>query len=422
LKFQIIILILISLLWQIGIGQDLEEISPKPNRPKQTHVMELQLPKISNEVLATDQIEESALERASNTYKKEEYLNAIIRQQYYQTITTNHWSKYFNEDSWKRNVQKWRYWTQLRNYLSGNDKNVLVIRTPESMPIEEEIARIDPDRFKLDDSILPENYRDTAQEGTNLDETLALMNRDSLFEWETDNQDLVIAQYSETKNDEVILKDKSNTELEIKEKQPEIKETTLKAVKKSNIESTPPKVQDPIMENTEVRTTATEPTAVQTPVHSNTGSTPATSSRVAFPRVTPANFYAMKGRLPWPVQSGRVTDRFGIRQNAEARGLRPENYGIDMVCPGSTIVRAISDGTVLLARRQSPYDYIVTIKHGQFTTAYYFLITPYVKAGDQIVAGQNIGQLRTSVQEADFHFEIWQNQDRINPELWLKKR
>lgn len=419
MKFQIIILILISLLWQIGIGQDLEEISPKPNRPQQTQVKELQLPKISDEVVTTDQIDDSAIERGSNTYKKEEYLNAIIRQQYYQTITTNHWSKYFNEDSWKRNVQKWRYWTQLRNYLSGNDRNVLVIRTPDSMPVKEEIVEVDPDRFKLDDSILPENYEDTTQVNSDLDGTMALVGSDSLFEWEIDDQELAIAHASEVKDDEAILKDSSKPDLKTKETV-EVKETPLKPVKKSKSESIPPKVQAPIVKKEEVRTTTTQPTAVHTPVQTPVQTN--TISRATFPRVTPANFYAMKGRLPWPVQSGRVTDRFGIRQNAEARGLRPENYGIDMICPGSTIVRAISDGTVLLARRQSPYDYIVTIKHGQFTTAYYFLITPYVKAGDQIVAGQNIGQLRTSVEEADFHFEIWQNQDRVNPELWLKKR
>ena len=94
----------------------------------------------------------------------------------------------------------------------------------------------------------------------------------------------------------------------------------------------------------------------------------------------------------------------------------------DRYCPSGTFVQAVASGTVLLAKRQSPYDYIVTIKHGDFTTAYYYLITPYVKTGDVVAVGQRIGQLRTSVAEADFHFEIWQNQDRVNPETWLQKR
>ena len=57
---------------------------------------------------------------------------------------------------------------------------------------------------------------------------------------------------------------------------------------------------------------------------------------------------------------------------------------------------------------------------GDYTTAYYYLITPYVKQGDVVQAGQTIGQLRTSVDEADFHFEIWYNQERLDPQQWLK--
>ena len=136
----------------------------------------------------------------------------------------------------------------------------------------------------------------------------------------------------------------------------------------------------------------------------------------------PEDFGRLKGLLPWPVSGGRVTDAFGIRKNAEARGLRPENYGIDMICPSGSTVKATHSGTVLMARRQSPYDYIVTIKHGDYTSAYYYLITPYVKQGDVVQSGQTIGQLRTSVAEADFHFEIWNNQERVNPQLWLQRR
>ena len=126
--------------------------------------------------------------------------------------------------------------------------------------------------------------------------------------------------------------------------------------------------------------------------------------------------------MPWLISGCRITDRFGIRKYALARGLRPENFGVDMLAPPGSSIKAVHDGVVILAMRQSPYDFIVSIKHGDYTTSYYYLIEAYVKPGDVITKGQTLGKLRTSVSEADFHFEVWIDQRRENPELWLRKR
>ena len=133
-------------------------------------------------------------------------------------------------------------------------------------------------------------------------------------------------------------------------------------------------------------------------------------------------FRDQKGRLPWPIANGVVTDGFGLRKNAEARGLRKENYGVDMLGKGGSLVRAVHDGIVLMAVQQPPYDNIVTVKHGDYTTAYFFLSTTNVNVGDFVKRGSIIGNLKRNVNQADFHFEIWDNQSRVNPEVWLQNQ
>lgn len=134
------------------------------------------------------------------------------------------------------------------------------------------------------------------------------------------------------------------------------------------------------------------------------------------------SFARQRGKHQWPVEAGIITDKYGLRKNAEARGLIRENYGIDMQCPSGSSIKSVFEGTVILVAYQEPYEWIVTIKHGNFTTAYYFLNTTQVKVGDHISKGAKIGTLKSNSEKVDFHFEIWEDQDKVNPELWLKKR
>lgn len=133
-------------------------------------------------------------------------------------------------------------------------------------------------------------------------------------------------------------------------------------------------------------------------------------------------FQARKGQLPWPVAGARITDRYGYRKNAAQRGLKPENYGIDMEGPSKSVVTAVFPGIVLMTVRQAPYDYIVTVKHGDYTTAYYFLDEVNVKVGDKIEAAIPLGTLRSTPGPVPFHFEVWYDQERMNPEKWLKSK
>lgn len=130
-------------------------------------------------------------------------------------------------------------------------------------------------------------------------------------------------------------------------------------------------------------------------------------------------FVENKRNLPWPVNSGVVTEKFGIRQHPTLKNVKTENLGIDMLCPADTKVTSIYEGTVLIVTYQPPYDNIAIVNHGDFTTAYYYLSEVYVQKGANIATGEVIGSLKKNKGNSDFHFEIWQNQRQVDPELWL---
>ncbi len=138
--------------------------------------------------------------------------------------------------------------------------------------------------------------------------------------------------------------------------------------------------------------------------------------------VTPKGFAGKKKNLSWPVSNGLITNHFGVKEHASLSNVKVENNGIDMLCDPSSDVQSVYDGIVILVREQSPYGYIVIINHGDYTTAYYNLKKVFVDSDSKIKEGQNIGQLSTESSGAPFHFEIWYDQNHIDPEEWLRNR
>jgi len=405
------------------MAQDLELSTKKVPKRVSQDVEETNIEDTQDAALTPDLYQSTqsrSTPRGNDTYKKDEYLSKVLRRIYYQNITTPIWLKYFDQRSWKKRVLSWRHHDQLKKYITGNSHQIIVLRSAH----DEDLVEINTDDDRDSSEIAP-SIELTAEEYIVPDSCLI-----------PDEKIIVISKKIErTKNevDEIAATQKTATDpvgrspstptsptsppIEASNEGSSSEETphinTTISLSKDDVSAPPanenkPDNPPPINNNTEPTVTVKPPPKSQSTYSpGKTGSGP---------------FKSMLGRLPWPVRGGRVTDRFGIRRNAEARGLKPENYGIDMICPKGSRIAAVHDGTVLIAKRQSPNDIIVTIKHGDFTTAYYYLISSKVKTGDVVKAGQEIGQLRTNGTEADFHFEIWNNQDRVDPERWLSKR
>ena len=58
------------------------------------------------------------------------------------------------------------------------------------------------------------------------------------------------------------------------------------------------------------------------------------------------SFGASKSRLPWPVQKGFISDRFGIKEHPVLNGVLINNNGIDIQTSAKATVRSVYEGVV----------------------------------------------------------------------------
>src|SRR5690606_37454143 len=58
------------------------------------------------------------------------------------------------------------------------------------------------------------------------------------------------------------------------------------------------------------------------------------------------DFESNKNNLPWPVEKGYISDRFGTHAHPTLRGVEVNNNGIDISTQPGTSVRAIFKGKV----------------------------------------------------------------------------
>ncbi len=130
------------------------------------------------------------------------------------------------------------------------------------------------------------------------------------------------------------------------------------------------------------------------------------------------DFLGNRGRLPWPVSNGIITQGFGIYTTPE--GIRSESSGVEIrTNPGST-VRAVFDGTVVNVRDVSG-TYLVIILHGEYFTVYGNLRSVTVARGQKVSTKQNLGVVATdaSTGETTVNFDIYKAKDAQNPKFWL---
>lgn len=137
------------------------------------------------------------------------------------------------------------------------------------------------------------------------------------------------------------------------------------------------------------------------------------------------NFQSNKGKLPWPVEKGTITENFGKNAHPTLENVFTNNSGIDITTPKSAQVRAVFEGEVTSILNIPGAGKVVIIKHGNYRTVYTNLQNTYVSAGMKVDTKQAIGSLivTTNSQFSIAHFEIHQvienNVQCINPILWI---
>jgi septal ring factor EnvC (AmiA/AmiB activator) len=137
------------------------------------------------------------------------------------------------------------------------------------------------------------------------------------------------------------------------------------------------------------------------------------------------SFEANRGKLPWPVEKGTITENFGKNVHPTLDNVFTNNSGVDITTPKSAQVRAVFEGEVTSILNIPGAGKVVIIKHGNYRTVYTNLQNTYVTAGMKVNTKQAIGSLivTPNSQFSNAHFEIHQvigaTVKCINPALWI---
>ncbi|GKX40088.1 hypothetical protein SOASR014_38270 [Pectobacterium carotovorum subsp. carotovorum] len=122
------------------------------------------------------------------------------------------------------------------------------------------------------------------------------------------------------------------------------------------------------------------------------------------------------GQAIWPV-NGRIEHRFGEPLQGELRWK-----GMVITAPEGTEVKAIADGTVLMADWLQGYGLVVVVQHGKGDMSLYgYNQSALVSVGAQVKAGQSIALVGTSGGQSQpgLYFEIRRQGQAVNPQPWL---
>ncbi|WP_310391221.1 peptidoglycan DD-metalloendopeptidase family protein [Hymenobacter sp.] len=136
-----------------------------------------------------------------------------------------------------------------------------------------------------------------------------------------------------------------------------------------------------------------------------------------------SSFSGNRGRLPWPVSRGFISQRFGRHPHPVLRNVTVENRGVDIQTGAGEAVRACFDGKVLTIANIAGMNTIVMIQHGDFFTVYAKLRAVSVSEGQRVSARDVIGTVATDAEgTSEVQFQVWHNSANLNPESWLGRR
>ncbi len=137
------------------------------------------------------------------------------------------------------------------------------------------------------------------------------------------------------------------------------------------------------------------------------------------------NFAENMGRLPWPVEKGVITSRFGVHQHPVFKYLTEDNIGIEITSSGKMSARCVFDGQVAKVFAISGANMTVIVRHGRYLSVYANIAIVKVKPGDKVVAKQDIGEIYLDPGNGNncvLKFMIFEtNMKYLDPEIWLAK-
>ena len=133
-----------------------------------------------------------------------------------------------------------------------------------------------------------------------------------------------------------------------------------------------------------------------------------------------ASFQDNKSKFAWPAQ-GFVSMPFGRQQHPALKHVQIENDGINIQTAQNEKVKSIFGGEVKMVAFLPSIGNSIIIAHGEYFTVYSGLKDVYVKKGQKVSTGQELGQLQVNSEGvSELRFQIRKNTTPLNPQLWLR--
>ena len=137
------------------------------------------------------------------------------------------------------------------------------------------------------------------------------------------------------------------------------------------------------------------------------------------------DFTENKGRLPWPVERGVITTKFGIQNHPVLKYVKEDNPGINITSSGQTEVRSVFKGVISRVFSLTGANMTVIINHGKYYSVYQNLVEVRVKQGERVETKDLIGKVFSEVNSGNrsvLTFMIYDGTVKLDPELWISKK
>ena len=132
------------------------------------------------------------------------------------------------------------------------------------------------------------------------------------------------------------------------------------------------------------------------------------------------NFEKNRGSLPWPIESGRISMRFGP-QTIPGTHLTTDNKFLTFETEAGKSVKVIFDGEVSLITYIGDVQAVI-VRHGKYFTTYSNLSSVSVTKGQQVKTGQVLGKVAEKDDNlGELELGISNDINRsFDPEKWLR--
>lgn len=133
------------------------------------------------------------------------------------------------------------------------------------------------------------------------------------------------------------------------------------------------------------------------------------------------DFKSNRGRLPWPVEKGLLTKKFGKQPHPLEPSIMIESSGIEISSEKGAKARSVFSGEVSDVQRAANGTATIVLRHGDYITTYSNIGTVYVKKGDKVTTKQALGEIyfNAFTNKAILKFLIFQNTTKMNPQSWI---